>query len=317
MSIKYDNKHGYNLNSYNVSLEKKCVILPNILNVKNKFSKDTISFKAGLTKAIAAQIQHTDIKFLTAKLAKRGIECEFKGNKVIAWCCDKAVSIFDELNHQYGLKLALPKAIHVEEFSKLNVDNPKLLGFCNWFPSKVIKSSDKVFPERTVFFNSKYDWTKINTLSSEEGNNGYWSSNHFMSVFLHEFAHCSHNNKMLKKLGYSKLNEWVIKVVNPEYVAEYKKNYSEVIDNISQQASLNPLESLAEDLSGKISNVLKKNSKSLSSSKISFKGTNPFEFNSYKKFTPIQTILSLFDKKIRDNVKRQELLRKIWNGEKL
>ncbi len=54
----------------------------------------------------------------------------------------------------FGLKLALPKGIFVEDFKDLNVDNPSMYGFCNLAPTKLKKNSDEITPSRIIFFNS-------------------------------------------------------------------------------------------------------------------------------------------------------------------
>ncbi len=82
-----------------------------------------INFGAGLTPKMMEEIQKTDVLEISKKFVQKGISTDFKGNKVIAWCCDKTVVILEELNNRFGQKLALPSALEVENFERLNVGN--------------------------------------------------------------------------------------------------------------------------------------------------------------------------------------------------
>ena len=77
------------------------------------------------------EIQRADILEISSRLAKKGIPTDFKGNKIIAWCCDKTIEIFEQINQKFKTNLSLPKGIFVENFQSLNVDTPNMYGFCN------------------------------------------------------------------------------------------------------------------------------------------------------------------------------------------
>jgi len=111
-------------------------------------------------------IKHCDIAQITGDMARRGIKADFAGNKVVAWCSNQAVKIFDHLNDRYGLKLALPKAICVRDFPTLKINNTSYYSHCNWYPAYLPPNSDRGVSERTVLFNSFE--SKMHTLPESE-----------------------------------------------------------------------------------------------------------------------------------------------------
>ena len=51
-----------------------------------------------MTNKMANEIQTADVFKISNNLAKKGIDSEFQGNKVIAWCSNKVVEIFENIN---------------------------------------------------------------------------------------------------------------------------------------------------------------------------------------------------------------------------
>ena len=137
--------------------------------VKNEYgynSKKQVSFAAGWNSRISKEIKNCNIEQIVKTMAKNGIESDFKGNKTVAWCSLQAVNIFNHLNKRYGLKLDLPKAIFVEDFSKLNINKKNDYGICNWYPAYLKEGSDKVYPEKSVIFNSFEEKLKTKSTKS-------------------------------------------------------------------------------------------------------------------------------------------------------
>lgn len=165
-------------------------------------SNKGLYFGAGWTPQIERQIRACNVNEISHNLSKLGIETDFKGNKVIAWCCDKVVSTFSQMNEKYDLKIHLPEGIYVEDFTKLNVSENKSYGICNWLPAYVCKDSDKAFPERTVFFNNQKNWEKVNSIVDDKYKSGEWSSPLFLHPIIHELGHVWQNGYLLKKLGF-------------------------------------------------------------------------------------------------------------------
>ena len=76
------------------------------------------NFRAGLTSAMRSEIRSVDVAKVSEALQKQGIQSDFKGNKMLAWCSLKSVEIINEINKRFGVKLGLPKGIFVEDFTK-------------------------------------------------------------------------------------------------------------------------------------------------------------------------------------------------------
>lgn len=281
--------------------------------------KDKISFSAGLNTKLAQEIRTADVSEIVNRLAKKGIESDFKDNKVIAWCCDKTVELFQELNDKFNLKLALPKGIWVENFEKLNVDNNNMYAFCNFLPTKLKKKSDEICPGMTLVFNS-FEWAK-GLPGDEIGCQDYWGNinkisdlryelkhtptNHFLNIFLHEFSHVAHENKLLSKFSGETFIEKFQQTVDPIQVAEFKRKYGQKLSGICNDASLNPFEAVACDMSRTIAN-------SLDSTKL-ISNTNPLLNTPYENLSFWQRV-NLPTPQKNAELSLQEILRNFWNG---
>lgn len=284
-----------------------------------KPQKQNAVFGAGLTPKIAQEIQQVDDLAISNRLAKKGIPTEFKGNKVVAWCCDKTVEIFEQLNEKYHTRLALPKGIYVDDFEKLNVDDVNATGFCNLFPTdKFKKNSNEFVPGDVIFFNSfetfknqfpiewqvLHNWNKINTIADAQYVTKYSSTNHFLDVFIHEFSHSTHEERLRKKIGGEVLEVKIDSVKTAKNIEEYKQKYGEKISQICKYALTNPLEAVACDMSRIITSCLDGNT--LMPRKNPFIGT-PYERLSLWKRVNIPYYVD-------EQRPLIEILRNFWNG---
>jgi len=256
------------------------------------------------------------------KLAKKGIESNFKDNKVIVWCCNKTVEIFEELNKKYKLKLALPKGIFVEDFTKLDIDNKDMYGLCNWFPSRIIKDSSKVFPERTVFFNSfnkklsivsknnrwLYQWQNIDAITDKAYKSHFTSTDHFLNFFIHEFCHSAHNSHLLDIYPPEKLLYKLLRMTDEKFIQQYQEIYGKEISKISVHALCNPLEAISNDMTLKITNTL-------SESEL-LPTKNPFKNSLYPK-SNIFSSIKLIKSAPKDELTRNKTLKRIWYGQNI
>src|SRR5574344_818040 len=149
----------------------------NLFTIKNNNSKT--SFGSGMTPQIMQKIQTCDIADISNKLADKNIKSDFQNNKVVAWCSEKVVNIFEEMNKKFHTTLSLPNEIKVEDFNNLKNECDNFIGLCNYFPSKIYKNSNEIISGKSVFFNSfdtkranasqniakYYDWNNINDTS--------------------------------------------------------------------------------------------------------------------------------------------------------
>lgn len=289
----------------------------NFVLSNNKTHQQNVSFGAGLTPQMAEAIRNTDICEISKKLANEGIENDFKDNKVVAWCCDKTVEIFKQLNERYNLKLALPKGVFLEDFENLNIDNANscIYGFCNLLPTKLKKNSTLAIPEKTIFFNSFSASKEI--IKDEIGCNSLWgnidkisdnrfldknsSTDNFLDIFLHEFVHSSHEDKLLKQNNVVKK----LKSMGDEnYLKDFQQKYGQTLSQICEYASTSPMEATACDMSRRIADCLDPQTLSPTN--------NPFINSPYEKLSIKQKIMySNLSKK--EDLSLEELLRNFWN----
>lgn len=264
-------------------------------NNKSKLQKQNISFGAGLTPKMMYEIQHADVLEISDKLAQKGILTDFKGNKVIAWCCDKTVDIFQQLNK------GVPKGIYVEDFNSLNVDNPNMYGFCNLAPIALKKGSDEIVPSRTVFFNTLHNWDEIDSISDKNYLTRYSGTDFFLDIPSHEFCHVIQEDHLLDLYDGETLLEILQLIHSPNQIIEYQKKYGTQVSKICSYAKTNQLEAVACDLSKQIANSLDK------SRLIPIK--NPFARIPYQ-----EDDLSLTQKLKTKINPLNGILRNFWNG---
>lgn len=291
------------------------------LSQKNNFvteKNSKINFEAGLTSKMLQEINSADVIEISNNLAKKGIPTDFKGNKVIAWGSQKTIEIIEQLNKKFGLNLGCPKEIYAEDFNNLNINNDGAYGFCNFFPTPLIKNSKEKILEKTVFFNTfetisnkissdkKWltDWNNINEIADYRFANKETGTDNFLYIFLHEFFHASHEENLLKKIGGKKAFEKFSIYQHESKIEEFKSNYQKVLEQISLNAIKNPFEAVANDMPIRIVNSL--DPETLVPIK------NPFVNSPYKK----QTLLKRKpqNNQVDENKLLNHLLRQFWNG---
>lgn len=290
------------------------------LNVSAKFKpapKSSINFGAGWSAQVERQISGCNVSAISDIFERQGIKTDFKGNKVIAWCCLKTLEIFNELNQKYKLKLALPKAIYVEDFSELLEQDPKEYGICNFYPGYLKKGSEQVYSERTVLFNSfessrkvadedGYKWENIDSTIEDLYSKGFLSSGHFLGMFIHEFSHSAHNANLLIKLSSEEfLNKTKI-FSDARYLTQFNRRLGKLFSKISKSAESVPFETIAEDMTRRIAT-------SLDPQKL-LPAQNPF-YKSLYPVSSIRTTLQALRTSPQDDEIANKVLRKIWNGE--
>ena len=260
-------------------------------NSSSKLQNSKINFGAGWSVQIEKEIEKCNISQITDTFNKQGITTDFKDNKVVAWCSLKTLQIFNELNRKYKLKLALPKAIYVEDFSKLKEQNSERTVLFNSFESnKRIDTGDE------------YDWQNINAITERFYKDKFLCSNHFLAIFIHEFGHAAHNANLINKFQPEDFLNKIRKFTSWAYSTQYNKTFGELI-NISKRATDGPFEAISEDMTKKITASLDES--------ILLPTKNPF----VKTLYPASSILKTFRASVGKNADASKILRKIWNGE--
>jgi len=148
-----------------------------------------------------------------------GIPATFKdGNdyarKFVAYCCYHASKIFKQLGY------AIPTKLKLMDMTMIDPNSRHTLGACyyrsyQYRPS--IFAPVENFPIRTTVFNTfqnpatiyigkenrqvLLNWENMFELAKHDKEIGWSSSGHFLSTFIHEFAHNLHYHKLYSKYG--------------------------------------------------------------------------------------------------------------------
>ena len=274
----------------------------------NNFSSNKTTFRAGLTNQIKNEINSCDVRKISHELRNVNIESDFKGNKVVAWCVFRCTKLITEINNKHGLNLALPKGIFVEDFSKLNVNNQDAFGFMNFAPTFLHSDKKIITPEKTIFFNEFKDmnyksgnkiWEQSDEIADMNFENKGATTDFFLEIFLHEFAHVIHEGNMQTKIhNGSNLVNIIISMLKSQNPA-FQKLRPEISEKICQYATTNQLEMTACDLTKRILD---------NASRETLQPIGNFTRNSpYKVKNIFKEIFTL-------NNKFNELLQNTWNG---
>lgn len=248
------------------------------------------TFRAGLTSNIRQQIVRADVEKISAEFAKNNIQADFKGNKTIAWCSLKALEILK------SLKLGLPKGVFVEDFEKLNADDCAY-GFCNILPANIYRGNKKITEEKTIFFNSAFDWKNVDEMSDMNFEEGNSPTNFFLDTVLHEFAHAAHETQLLEKLDISKLQRLITVLSCQNNLHKFRLKYQDILRTICSYALENPFEAVACDFAKRVINNMDTNTLVVNSQ---IKQSNPYKWR------------SIFKSPSEDNL--EETMRQFWRG---
>ena len=287
-----------------------------VFSINNNKFKQNLVFKAGLTNKILQGIQDVDTLQISNKLAKKGIPSDFKNNKIIAWCSDKSIEIFEQLNQRFNINLALPRGIYVEDFQKLNIENKRMYGLCNFFTSELKKNSNELISGETVFFNTfeseinkipdeqkwRYNWNNINEITDYRHLNKKIPTNNFLYTILHEFSHVAHEDRILNKYGNEILLDKFQLAQNPQEIKKFQKKYGSSVSQICINALNGPLEAIACDIPRVIINSLDK--ETLMPIK------NPFIGTPYENLSSLKRVFTCFNLN-----QENKFLRDFWNGD--
>jgi len=278
----------------------------------NNNNNYNVTHKAGLTTQMKRQIRSCNVQKVNAEFSRYGIPTNFKDNKIIAWSSFKCLQIIQTLNSKYNLNLALPNGIFVEDFANLDIpDDQNLLGFCTTIPSPFLKNSKKMFPGKSIFFNrdpdkdcsdKSFTWNNISVIADYKKEVGDSSTNHFLEIIFHEFAHAIHFDHLSKILNKNDYLRLLVKLEEMDKNGSFKKKYLKTISKESCiYAGTNPMESVACDLSKRILSSL---------DEYKLRPLENFTENSpYREHCFEETFLSkIFDKKY------DRLIRRFWNG---
>ncbi len=265
-------------------------------------NKHYLNFHGGLTKQMKAEIRSCDTKKISNELAKSNIASDFKGNKVIAWCCFQSYKLFK------SLKLPLPNGIFVENFKNLDVAIPESLAFSNIFPCEIYKNKKIIVPEKTLFFQEKPlsnefndFWESIDEAMDIQYAEKHSPNNHFLNTFLHEFSHVAHEDNLINTLHPKKVQYHYGRCNNEDFINKFKANYYRILSTICTYATESPNEAIACDLADRFIKNLDKNSLEMTQN---FIPNSPYRKRNFK-----ELLIGL-----NPDYNLDDILRRFWYG---
>lgn len=160
-------------------------IIPNLSGQKNNYSNCKAKKQNQLTFK-SFNLQET--RRIEAELARKGIDCNFRGDSFVGECTKKVVNLFENL---FG-RSSLPKKVVFREFST--------------FANKAYGAYNNI--EDTVSINCNHDFfqnmqdlkDKVKSLHQQN----QFSTSHPAHFYVHEFAHAAHWHNLESKLGFDK-----------------------------------------------------------------------------------------------------------------
>ncbi|MBR6099140.1 hypothetical protein IKP85_05270 [bacterium] len=158
------------------------------------------------------QIHSIDPYRIEQYFANNNIQAFFRegtdyGKKMVAYCCYQASEIFKQLHYPQ------PRCVGIADFRRIR--GAETATGLSFYASQQI-SPYEVYRPLTAIFNTFHekrpiyakdgkaipvDWEHFIEVMEEARNNGFLSTNHFMSPFIHEYAHNLHYHKIYSKFG--------------------------------------------------------------------------------------------------------------------
>ena len=186
----------------------------------NSNNKNKISFNGAMNKLAYeasldyhyANILNTDPYRIEQFFNKNGITAFFRegtefGKRAVAYCCYHAANIFDQLHYPK------PRAVGIADFRRIS-GSEDATGL-SFYGSGQISPYERYYP-LTAIFNTfsankpivlnngkqvKLNWENFIDIMNHSRKTNFLSTRHFMSPFIHEFAHNLHYHKIFSKFG--------------------------------------------------------------------------------------------------------------------
>ncbi|MCQ2753820.1 MAG: hypothetical protein MJ231_02105 [bacterium] len=270
---------------------------------------DNINFQAGMTAQMRQEIGHCDINKISKEFERHNVQADFKNNKVVAWCSLKCMQIIEAFNNKYGLNLALPNGIFLEDFNKLDTGSDAKSTHGSHITelyTDQIKNSDEVTIERKIFFNEHPEqnsfWDDIDTFSDYLYHLRFMPNDSFLCIFLHEFSHSIHMNHLIEKFGKQEAVERHLKSISSKASDKFLGKTCTILPQvIGDYSTRNSAEAVACDLSDKF-----------------IKNINPETFAPENNFMALEPYRELVFKDKLTNIftasPYEKAIRKCWDG---
>ena len=198
------------------------------MNIQNN---NQITFKSGLTYNLLKDIKNIDVAKTGLDFAKMGIDTDFRGSKPICAYFVYAANILADIAGRYKLPFDfVPPAIQVFKQNELIDKTDRAVAFCNIDTKKVLKDKEPFIGTSIFMGEENNNVPKIEFLLLKNKLTGNKKTSHFLSVALHEWFHCIHENLVFNKYGYEGSC--------PVLKSKYGKEDARGLDVISVQTNL-------------------------------------------------------------------------------
>ena len=164
---------------------------------------NSINFKSGLTYSILKDIKNIDVNMTQSGFAKMGIDADFRGSKPICANFVMAANILSDIAGKYKLPFDfVPPSIRVFRQNELIDKTDRAIAFCNIDTKKVLKGEEPFIGTSVFMGEENNNIPRIEFLLMKSRLRGNKKTSHFLSVTLHEWFHCIHENLIFNKHGY-------------------------------------------------------------------------------------------------------------------
>lgn len=173
-----------------------------------KFAKTDLLYQSSI-QYHKANIFKIDPFKIEEYFKQQGIPAFFRegsdfAKKMVAYCCYHTSEIFSQLHYKKPVQIGLTG------FRRFGHN---ATGLCHYAPSTY--SPTESYPAMSILFNSFVDnqpynldgktiplnWESFFDISMDSNKKHFLSSGHFLSPFIHEFAHSLHYHKIFSKFG--------------------------------------------------------------------------------------------------------------------
>jgi len=215
---------------------------------------NSYSFKSGLSEKDVKYLSSVSSKSAQKYFKTRNIEADFKNNDTYG-----ALNLIcGEILKRLGF---LKKPGQIVVFNKEDLLKPCPDTFCSAVSKKITKNNPAFKPVSLFFQNDNYGFRDMNEIAQNMKKDNFISSDNFLTLVMHEWAHSLHFNYLYSKLDteeevkkYLKnLNQIDLTKEEKEIIAQYLGNY------VYNNGKIKPTEVMAEGINKIVCSTLSEN----------------------------------------------------------
>lgn len=195
--------------------------------MKVTLNKNSYSFKSGLSKKDIARLNEIRSENAQKYFKSQNVKSDFKDNNT--YCALNLLC--SEILNRLGITKK-PKQIVV--FDKIVLIKPYPDTFCIAATKRILTNEPPFKPISLFFQDDKYTFEEMNEIAQDMKKNNFISSDNFMTLVLHEWAHSLHFNFLYSKFDNdeNKVREYLKQLKQMEFtsreqeiIAQYLGSY--------------------------------------------------------------------------------------------